>query len=181
MPQRLLAHRNLVQLVQVLACQRWSESPVHRAGKDGDGSLFHLGWKLPIGFSSAQLMDSRLVSFPPHLPQESSHLPLRDADLLGSLLLRDQFLLGLLEGIQPVSLGLGHQQLSFVHPPGWTLSIGHFYFAQIGHYYFAATWAKSTGERGRGTGYLGRDELSRLRTNGLESFRHQFWGVGDWR
>ncbi|MCX6626716.1 MAG: hypothetical protein NTW28_03680, partial [Candidatus Solibacter sp.] len=47
--------------------------------------------------------------------------------------------LGLLEGHQPVSLGLGHQQLSFVHPPGWTLSIGHFYFAQIGHYYFAAT------------------------------------------
>src|ERR1019366_3343136 len=67
------------------------------------------------------------------------HLPLCDADLLGSLLLRDQFLLGLLQGHQPVSLGLGHQQLTFVHPPGWTLSIGHFYFAQIGHYYFAAT------------------------------------------
>jgi len=29
--------------------------------------------------------------------------------------------------------------LSFVHPPDWTLSIGHFYFAQIGHYHFAAT------------------------------------------
>jgi hypothetical protein len=57
----------------------------------------------------------------------------------GSLLLRDQFFLGLLQVDQPVSLGLGHQQLSFVHPPGWTLSIGHFYFAQIGHYYFAAT------------------------------------------
>src|ERR1017187_5088296 len=92
---------------------------------------------LPPG--SAQLMDYRLVSFPPQLPQESPHLPLGDADLLGSLLLRDQFLLGLLQGHQPVALGLGHQQLSFVHPPGWTLSIGHFYFAQIGHYYFAAT------------------------------------------
>jgi hypothetical protein len=33
------------------------------------------------------------------------------------------------QGDQPVSLGLGHQQLSFVHPSGWTLSIGHFYFA----------------------------------------------------
>src|ERR1017187_3647846 len=113
--------------------------PVYRVGEDGDGSLFHLARQLPIGLSPAQLMDYRLVSFPSQLSQESPHLPLCDADLLGSLLLRDQFLLGLLQGPQPVSLGLGHQQLSFVHPPGWTLSIGHFYFAQIGHYYFAAT------------------------------------------
>src|SRR5215467_12616802 len=49
------------------------------------------------------------------------------------------FLLGLLQGHQPVSLSLGHKQMSFVHPPGSTLSIGHFYFAQIGHYYFGAS------------------------------------------
>src|ERR1035438_1670873 len=29
--------------------------------------------------------------------------------------------------------------------------------------------------------YLVRHELSRLRTYGLEGFRHQFWRVGDWR
>ena len=54
-------------------------------------------------------MDDRPVSFPPQLPQESPYLPLRDADLLGGLLLRNQFLLGLLQGHQPVSLGLVHQ------------------------------------------------------------------------
>jgi hypothetical protein len=84
-------------------------------------------------------MDYRLVSFAPQFLHKPAHLPLGNADLLGSLFLRDQFLLGFLQGHQPVSLALGHQQLSFVHPSGWTLSIGHFYFAQIGHYYFAAT------------------------------------------
>jgi len=54
-------------------------------------------------------MDYRLVPFPPQLAQEPPDLPLRDADLLGRLLLSDQFLLGLLQGHQPVSLGLGHQ------------------------------------------------------------------------
>jgi hypothetical protein len=54
-------------------------------------------------------MDYCLVPLPPQLSQESSHLPLCDADLLGSLLLRDHFLLRPLEGIQPVSLGLVHQ------------------------------------------------------------------------
>src|SRR5258707_4105401 len=89
-------------------------------------------------------MDDRLVSFAPQLPQEPAYLPLGDSDLLGSLFLRDQFLLGFLQSHQPVSLGLGHQQLSFVHPPCWPLSIGHFYFAQIGHYYFAATLSCAT-------------------------------------
>src|ERR1019366_1102386 len=106
-----------------------------------DRSLLRLGRQLPVRRSPTQLMDYRLIPFPPQLAQESPHLPLRDADLLGGLLLSDQFLLGLFQGHQPVSFGLGHQQLSFVHPPGWTLSIGHFYFAQIGHYYFAATIA----------------------------------------
>src|ERR1017187_6082196 len=87
-----------VQLVQVLACQRWPKPPVHRVGKDRDGSLFHLARQLPIAFSSPQLIDYRLGSFPPQLPQNSPLLPLCDADLLGSLLLRDQFLLGLLQG-----------------------------------------------------------------------------------
>jgi hypothetical protein len=41
-------------------------------------------------------MDYRPISFPPQLAQESPHLSLRDADLLGGLLLGDQFLLGLL-------------------------------------------------------------------------------------
>jgi hypothetical protein len=36
-------------------------------------------------------------------------LPLCDADLLGGLLLGDQFVLGLLQGHQPVSLSLGHR------------------------------------------------------------------------
>src|ERR1035438_8007274 len=125
--------------MQVLCRQRRPESPVQRVAKDRDGLLFHLGRQLPVGRSPTQLMDYRPVSLPPQLAQESPHLSLRDADLLGGLFLGDQFLLGLLQGPQPVSLGLGHQQLSFVHPPGWTLSIGHFYFAQIGHYYFAAT------------------------------------------
>src|SRR5258708_7444130 len=138
-PQRLLAHRDPVQFVQILACQRGSESSVNGVGKDRHGSLLHFARQLPIGFSPAQLMDDRLVSFAPQLPQEPAYLPLGDADLLGSLFLRDQFLLGFLQSHQPVSLGLGHQQLSFVHPPCWPLSIGHFYFAQIGHYYFAAT------------------------------------------
>lgn len=107
--QCLLAHRYLVQPVQILAGQRGPESPVHRGGKDGDGSLFQFRSQLPIAFSPAQLMDYGLVSFPPQLPQESPYLPLCDADLLGGLLLRDHFLLRPLEGIQPVSLGLVHQ------------------------------------------------------------------------
>ena len=70
---------------------------------------FRLGRQLPVGRSPTQLMDYRTVSFPPQLAQESPHLSLRDADLLGGLLLGDQFPLGLLQGHQPVSLGLGHQ------------------------------------------------------------------------
>jgi hypothetical protein len=54
-------------------------------------------------------MDYRPVSFPPQPAQESPYLPLRDADLLGGLLLSNQFLLGPLQGIQPVSVGLVHQ------------------------------------------------------------------------
>jgi hypothetical protein len=54
-------------------------------------------------------MDYRPVSFPPQLAQEPPHLSLRDAELFGGLFLGDQFLLGLLQGHQPVSLGLGHQ------------------------------------------------------------------------
>ena len=46
---------------------------------------------------------------------------------------------GMTSSTTPVRL-----ELSFVHPPGWTLSIGHFYFAQIGHYHFAATLAGDT-------------------------------------
>src|SRR5215471_9780073 len=84
-------------------------------------------------------MDYRPASFPLTPAQESPYLPFRDADFIGSLFLGDQFLPGLLQGHQPVSLSLGHKQMSFVHPPGSTLSIGHFYFAQIGHYYFAAS------------------------------------------
>jgi hypothetical protein len=54
-------------------------------------------------------MDYRVVSSPPQFPQESPHLPLCDADLLGGLLLCDHFLLRPLHGIQPVSFGLVHQ------------------------------------------------------------------------
>jgi len=54
-------------------------------------------------------MNDRPVSFLPQLAQQSPHLPFGDADLLGGLLLRDQLLLGPLQGIQPVSLGLVHQ------------------------------------------------------------------------
>jgi hypothetical protein len=36
-------------------------------------------------------MDDHSVSFLPQFAQESPHLPLRDADFLGRLLLRDQF------------------------------------------------------------------------------------------
>jgi hypothetical protein len=54
-------------------------------------------------------MDHRPVSFPPQLAQESPYLPLRDTDLLGGLLLSNQFLLRPLQGIQPFSLGLVHQ------------------------------------------------------------------------
>jgi len=50
-------------------------------------------------------MGFRSVPFPPQLAQEPPHLPLRDADHLGGLLLRDQFLLGPLQGIQPVPFG----------------------------------------------------------------------------
>jgi hypothetical protein len=74
-----------VQLVQILACQRRPKPPLHRVGKDCDGSLLHLRRQLPIGFSPSQLMDYRLVSFPPLFPRESPHLPLCDADLLGRL------------------------------------------------------------------------------------------------
>jgi hypothetical protein len=71
--------------------------------------------------------------------QHPPHLALAYADLFGSLLLRDQSLVGLLQANQPVSFGLGHQELSFVQLPDSSLSIGHFYFAHLGHYYFAAT------------------------------------------
>jgi hypothetical protein len=54
-------------------------------------------------------VDYRPVPFSPQLAQEPPHLPLCDADLLGCLLLRDRFLLGPLEGVQPVSLGLVHR------------------------------------------------------------------------
>jgi hypothetical protein len=107
--ERLLAHRNLVHLVQVLGRQRRPEPQVHRVGEDRDGLLFQLGRQFPIRRSPSQLMDDRLVSFPPQFAQESPHLSLRHADLRGCLLLGNQFLLGLLQGHQPVSLGLGHQ------------------------------------------------------------------------
>jgi hypothetical protein len=48
-------------------------------------------------------MDYRPAPFPPQLAQGPPHPPLRDADLLDGLLLRDQSL-----------LGLGHRQLFFV-------------------------------------------------------------------
>ena len=51
-----------------------------------------------FGRSPTQLMDYCLVLFPPQLAQEPSHLPLRVAHLLACLLLRDQFLVGLLQG-----------------------------------------------------------------------------------
>jgi hypothetical protein len=50
-----------------------------------------------------------MVPFPPQLAQQSPHLPFGNADLLGRLLLRNQFLLGLFQGHQPVSFGLRHQ------------------------------------------------------------------------
>jgi hypothetical protein len=52
-------------------------------------------------------MDYCPVRFSPRLAQQPPRLPLRDADLLGRLL--NQFLLGLFQGHQPVSFGLGHQ------------------------------------------------------------------------
>jgi len=58
-------------------------------------SLFHLGRQFPIGRSPAQFVNYHPVPFPPQLAQQSPHLPFRDADLFGCLLLRDQFLLGL--------------------------------------------------------------------------------------
>jgi hypothetical protein len=54
-------------------------------------------------------MNDRPVSFLPQFAQQPPHLPLGDADLPGGLLLRDQFLLSPLEGIQPVPFGLVHQ------------------------------------------------------------------------
>ena len=50
-------------------------------------------------------------------------------------------LLGFLERHQSVTIGLGHQELSFLHPHSLRSSRGHFYFAQRGHYHFAATQA----------------------------------------
>src|SRR5918993_2771721 len=86
--------------------------------------------------------------------QHSPHLALGDADLLGRLFLSNQSLLGLFQAHQPVSFGLGHQQLSFVQLPDWTPSIGHFYFAQLGHYYFAATHHANCERKRAGSGTI---------------------------
>src|SRR6266581_4764004 len=61
-------------------------------------------------------MDYRLVSFAPQFLQKPAHLPLGDAELLASLLLRDQFLLGFLQGHQPVSLGFGSSAVVLCPP-----------------------------------------------------------------
>ncbi len=119
-----------------------TRTPDTPARKGADRSLLHLGRQSPIGRPPTQLMDYYPIPFPAQLAQESPHLPRRDADLLGGLFLGDQSLLGLLQCLQPVSLGLGRQQLSFVHPPGWPLSIGHFYLAQSGDSHVAPTPAK---------------------------------------
>ena len=49
------------------------------------------------------------IPAPFQLPQQSPHVPLGDTQFLSGLLLRDQFLLGLFQGHQPVPLGLRHQ------------------------------------------------------------------------
>jgi hypothetical protein len=54
-------------------------------------------------------MDYCFVSHAPQLHQQPPHLPLGHADLFGRLLLRDQFLLRLLQRCQPVSLGLRYE------------------------------------------------------------------------
>ena len=77
--------------------------------QDCYGSLFQLVGQLSVGSSSVQLMDDRPVSFVPQFAQEPSHLPVRNADLLGRLSLGNQFLLSPLQGIQPISFGLLHQ------------------------------------------------------------------------
>ena len=54
-------------------------------------------------------MDDGAISLASQLAKQAPHLPFRDADLFGRLLLRDQFLFGLFQGHQPVSFGLAHQ------------------------------------------------------------------------
>src|SRR5450755_2055325 len=84
----------------------------------------------PVRRLSAKSVDHRLVAALLQGIQQPLHLPRAQTQLFGSLPLRNQFLLGFLLRHQPVTIGLGHQWLSFLHPPSLGLSTGHFYFAQ---------------------------------------------------
>ena len=57
-------------------------------------------------------MDDRLVALALQLYQQPPDMPLGLSDLLGSLTLSDQPLLGFLQSDQPISISLGHEKCS---------------------------------------------------------------------
>src|SRR5260370_28255911 len=86
-------------------------------------------------------MHACLVAHLVHSCQQTPHLPLADTQFFSRLSLRDLLVLRLLQGHQPIPIGLVHEQFSWLlfQLPGSPLSIGHFYFAQLGHSHFAPT------------------------------------------
>ena len=71
--------------------------------------LFGLGADLAIGGAAARGMNDGMVALFAQPDQQPPELPFAEADLLGGLLLGDEFLVGFLQRHQPVALSLCHQ------------------------------------------------------------------------
>src|SRR6185369_3677654 len=72
--------------------------------------------------------------------QQTTHMSLALADLVGGLPLGDQPLPCFLQCDQPVAILLLHEKCSRIHPSSLDPSIGHFYLARLGHYHLALTF-----------------------------------------
>jgi hypothetical protein len=85
-------------------------------------------------------MHDRTVAHLSQPDQQPPHLAFAQLQLDGCLPLCDQLLLCLFQHYQTVAFPMGHGENSwFFHPPSLTLSIGHFYLAQLGHSHVAPT------------------------------------------
>jgi len=107
--QRFAADVDAVALLEILRRQGRPEARVFGLGEDRNGLFFDLGADLAVGGAAARVMDHGLVAFAAELRQQPPELPFAEADLLGGLLLSDQFLVGFVQRHQPVALSLCHQ------------------------------------------------------------------------
>jgi len=107
-PRRFASEVDAVALLEILRRQRRPKAGVEGLGEDREGLFFDLGADLAVGGAAARGMDHGPVALAAELRQQPPHLPFAEADLLGGLLLGDQFLVGFVQRHQPVALSLCH-------------------------------------------------------------------------